>query len=117
MARQILQAILMYGSMTFCRRMLEQIISESRHVAGWDFPWFVAQVSYSPKSSSSPPIREAQQSLWKAGIALEGPDTDTLTGEYRQNNGAGVHFSASGLQAHGKLWAEKVEAYLDPILK
>jgi len=99
------------------RRMLEQIISESRHVAGWDFPWFVAQVSYSPKSSSSPPIREAQQSLWKAGIALEGPDTDTLTGEYRQNNGAGVHFSASGLQAHGKLWAEKVEAYLDPILK
>jgi hypothetical protein len=48
---------------------------------------------------------------------LEGPDTDALTGDYRQNNGTGVHFSASGLQVHGKLWAEKVEAYLDPILK
>jgi hypothetical protein len=99
------------------RRLLEYVIRESRRAAGWEFPWFVAQVSYSPKSSSFPPIRDAQQSLWKAGIALEGPDTDALTGDYRQNNGTGVHFSASGLQVHGKLWAEKVEAYLDPILK
>jgi hypothetical protein len=99
------------------RRLLEHIIRESHRQAGWDFPWFVAQVSYSPKSSSSPAIREAQQSLWKAGIALEGPDTDTLTGDYRQNNGTNVHFSVSGLQVHGKLWAEKVEAYLDTILK
>jgi len=99
------------------RRLLQHVIRESRRNAGWDFPWFVAQVSYSPKSSSSPPIREAQQSLWKDGIALQGPDTDTLTGDYRQNNGTGVHFSASGLQAHGRLWAEKVEGYLDTILK
>jgi len=99
------------------RRMLQHIIKESRRTAGWDFPWFVAQVSYSPKSSTAPQIREAQQSLWKSDIALEGPDTDTLTGEYRQNHGTGVHFSASGLQAHGKLWAEKVEAYLDKALK
>jgi len=90
---------------------------QSRRNAGWDFPWFVAQVSYSPKSSSSAPIREAQRSLWKDGIALEGPDTDTLTSDYRQNNGTGAHFSASGLQAHGRLWAEKVESYLDTILK
>src|SRR5215469_17164380 len=53
------------------RRLLEHIISESRRVAGWGFPWLVAQVSYSPKSGSSPPIREAQQSLWKAGVAFE----------------------------------------------
>jgi len=99
------------------RRMLEHIIRESRQAAGWFFPWFVAQVSYSPKSSIAPQIRDAQQSLSKSAIALEGPDTDTLTGEYRQNHGTGVHFSASGLQAHGKLWAEKVEAYLDKILK
>lgn len=99
------------------RRLLEHIIRESKREAGWNFPWFVAQATYSPKSPSSPPIHEAQASLWKSGIALEGPDTDTLTGEYRQNNGTGVHFSEKGLQAHGRLWAEKVGAYLDSILK
>jgi len=99
------------------RRMLQHIIRESRREAGWDFPWFVAAATYSPKSSTSAPIREAQASLWQSGIALEGPDTDTLTGDYRQNNGTGVHFNEKGLQAHGKLWADKVEAYLDSVLK
>jgi hypothetical protein len=98
-------------------RLLEHIIRASRGAAGWDFPWFVAQVSYSPNAGQSPAIRRAQQSLWKTGIAMEGPDTDSLTGEYRQGNGTGVHFSANGLQAHGRLWAEQIEAYLDSILK
>ena len=81
-------------------------------------PWFVAQASYhSPEDPSCPPIRAAQASLWKEGVALEGPDTDQLTGEYRQNNGKGVHFSAKGLKAHGELWAEKVGAYLDYLLQ
>lgn len=49
-----------------------------------------------------------------AGRALEGPDTDTLTGEYRRNHaGTGVQMSAKSLQRHGKLWAEKVEVWLD----
>jgi hypothetical protein len=29
----------------------------------------------------------------------------------------GVHFSDKGLQAHGHLWAEKVEAWLDTVLE
>ena len=92
------------------RRMLEPIIRESRREAGWDFPWFVAQVSYhSPSDPSAPEIREAQRALWQSGIAFEGPDTDQLTGTYRQNNGTGVHLGPEGLKAHGKLWAEKVE--------
>jgi len=96
------------------RRMLELVIRASRREAGWDFPWMVAQASYhTPDDPSCPPIREAQASLWKAGIALEGPDTDQLTGDNRQNGGRGVHFSDKGLQAHGKLWAEKVEQWLD----
>jgi hypothetical protein len=41
-----------------------------------------------------PDIRRAQASIWQAGIALEGPDTDTLTGDMRDNNGTGVHLSA-----------------------
>ena len=31
------------------------------------------------------------------------------------NTHAGVHFNAKGLQAHGRLWAEKVGAYLDKV--
>jgi hypothetical protein len=96
------------------RRLLELVIRASRREAGWDFPWMVAQASYhTPDDPRCQPIREAQASLWKAGIALEGPDTDQLTGDNRQNGGRGVHFSDQGLQAHGRLWAEKVEQWLD----
>lgn len=98
-------------------RMLKQIIDASRREAGWDFPWFVAQVSYhTPADPSTPEIREAQSSLWQNAVALEGPDTDRLTGAMRQNNGTGVHMSDAGLKAHGKLWAEKVSAWLDGVL-
>jgi hypothetical protein len=96
------------------QRMMERLIREMRVRAGWDFPWFAAQASYhDPSDSSSPAIRAAQAALWKERLALEGPDTDTLTGENRENRGTGVHMSATGLQAHGKLWAEKVEVWLD----
>ncbi len=100
------------------RRLMELVIRASREQAGWDFPWFVAQASYhSPQDPSCPPIREAQKSLWQPGVALEGPDTDQLTGDNRQNGGKGVHFSDKGLQAHGRLWAMAVETYLDKVLK
>ncbi len=96
------------------RQMLERVIRASRQEAGWEMPWFVAQATYhSPEDPSCPPIRAAQSSLWKDGVALEGPDTDQLTGENRQNHGLGVHFSARGLKAHGELWAEQVGDYLD----
>ncbi len=94
------------------RRMMERLIRAVRG-ATWDFPWMVAQVSYhSPEDYSSPDIRAAQASLWKDGIALEGPDTDTLTGANRQDGGTGVHMSAKGLQAHGAMWAEKVGQWI-----
>jgi len=96
------------------RALMEKVIRASRAGAGWDFPWFVAQVSYgTPERSSFAPIREAQAALWASGIALQGPDTDALTGAMRQNNGKGVHLSAEGLKAHGRLWADKVSAWLD----
>jgi hypothetical protein len=98
-------------------RMLERIIRVSRERAGLDYPWFVAQASYhTPDDPSCPPIRDAQRSLWQSGLALEGPDTDQLTGDNRQNGGRGVHFSAKGLEAHGRLWAAKVSAWLDSVL-
>ena len=100
------------------KRLLELVIRRSRGQAGWDFPWFVAQASYhNPGDPSCPPIREAQASLWREGVALEGADTDQFTGSNRQNGGTGVHFSDQGLAAHGRLWAEKVGAYLDRVLQ
>jgi len=99
-------------------RLLTRLIDASHRQAGWDFPWFVAQASYhSPADTGSAEIRDAQESLWKSGIALEGPDTDQLGGDNRQNGGRGVHFNDKGLQAHGRLWAAKVGAYLDSVLK
>jgi hypothetical protein len=47
---------------------------------------------------------------------MQGPDTDTLTGDNRDMDGKGIHFSPKGLKAHGEMWAEKVSAYLDQVL-
>ncbi|RSL17791.1 carbohydrate esterase-like sialic acid-specific acetylesterase [Edaphobacter aggregans] len=100
------------------RRMLEHVILTTRKQAGWDIPWFVAQASYhTPEDTSTPAIRESQRSLWQAGIALEGPDTDTLTAAYRQNNGKGTHLNDAGLKLHGQMWAHQVELYLDEVLR
>jgi hypothetical protein len=98
--------------------MLREVITTSRKQAGWDVPWFVAEATYhSPSDKECPPIRAAQRSLWESGVALEGPDTDALTMQYRQNNGKGVHFNDAGLKAHGILWARAVEVYLDKVLR
>jgi hypothetical protein len=96
------------------RDYLERVIRDSRREIGWDAPWFVAQVSYhTPGDEASPDIRAAQASLWKDGIALEGPDSDALKGDLRDSNGQGVHFSGKGLREHGARWAEKVIPWLE----
>jgi hypothetical protein len=98
-------------------RKITALIEQSREAAGWDAPWFVAQVSYlTPKNTTTPATREAQKKLWQSGVALEGPDTDTLTGDNRDGNGQGIHFSPKGLRAHGRMWAEKVGVWLDKAL-
>jgi hypothetical protein len=96
------------------RQYLEQLIRDSRRVIGWNAPWFVAQVSYhNPSDAESPDIRAAQKAVSDDGVALPGPDTDTLTGDQREKNGSGVHLSAKGLKAHAHLWIEKVSPWLD----
>jgi serine/threonine protein kinase len=98
-------------------RLLRNVIENSKEDAGWEFPWFVAQASYlSPRAVSFPTVREGQKRLWDAKVALKGPDTDTLMGDYRDAGGKGIHFSARGLRAHGEMWADKVGAYLDRVL-
>ena len=95
------------------RESLEKIIRDSRRDIGWDAPWFVAQASYHvPGDEGSEDIRAAQASLWKDGIALEGPDSDALKGKLRERDGQGVHFSGPGLREHGAKWAQKVIPWL-----
>ncbi len=96
------------------REYLERIIRESRRDVGWDAPWFVAQVSYhGPGDEASPDIRAAQASLWREGIALEGPDTDAIKGQLREARGRGIHFSGPGLREHGTQWAAKISPWLE----
>ena len=85
---------------------LTRLIHDSQSAAGWPIPWFVAQVSYhTPDDRGSEDIRSAQASLWRSGVALQGPDTDALTERWRDGDGRGVHFNGDGLREHGRLWA------------
>lgn len=96
------------------REYLGTVIRESLREIGWAPRWFVAQASYHvPGDEGSPDIRAAQASLWKAGVALEGPDSDALKGGLRENGGRGVHFSGPGLREHAALWADKVAPWLE----
>ncbi len=96
------------------REFLEKLIRDSRRDTGFDAPWFVAQVSYhSPGDEGSDDLRAAQASLWRDGIAHEGPDSDALKGLLRQNEGQGVHFSGAGLREHGRKWAEKIAPWIE----
>lgn len=92
---------------------MTNIIDSSKRLAGWEFPWVVAMVSYhNPEHTSWPNTRAAHKKLWEAGVALEGPDTDTLTGDNRDFEGKGIHFSPKGLSAVGKMFADKVAAVI-----
>ncbi len=92
---------------------MTRIIKSSLYDAGWSFPWFVAKVSYhNPDNPSWPLIRAAHQQLWDEGVAMEGPDTDVLTGKMRDYDGNGIHLSPEGLKAHARLWAEKLIPYI-----
>ncbi len=93
------------------------LIRATRSQAGWDVPWGIARVSYhSPDRPRFESTRGAQQRLIDEGAAFEGPDTDTLTGEHRDLGGHGIHFSAKGLVAHGRLWAVSVLHWLEQIV-
>ena len=99
---------------TLYREYLEKLIRVSRREVGWEAPWFVAQASYHvPGDEGSSDIRAAQASLWKDGIALEGPDTDAIKGEFRDSGGRGVHFSGPGLREHANRWVKRVTPWLE----
>ena len=93
---------------------LTKLIAGANKDSQRNSPWFVAQVSYhGPTDVGSEDIRTAQASLWKNGVALEGPDSDALRGPLRDNGGQGVHFSGEGLKAHAHAWVEKMIVWIE----
>jgi hypothetical protein len=95
------------------QKYLKQLIQQSRKDIGWNAPWFVAQASYHvPGDEGSEDIRQAQAALWKDRIALQGPDSDAVKGNYRDSGGKGVHFSGPGLREHATRWFEKIAPWL-----
>lgn len=96
---------------------LKRLLDNWRADAGWDFPAVVAKATLWPLDNAiyggDPHIRAAQQRAWDEGIALEGPDTDQLGLEYRQDNSASrVHFNDAGLKRHGDLWADALTPFI-----
>ena len=79
---------------------------------GLDVPWVVAHASFLPglEPEAMAAMRRAQESLWRDGAALRGPDTDDMQGDLRSWDG--IHFSARGLRAHGERWYKAVWAAL-----
>lgn len=97
---------------------LGQIIHDFRQEAGWEMPWFVAHASFRPgRPTLDTGARGGQKMVWDEKVALEGPDTDQMLGDLRDQDGKGIHFSKKGLKVHGEAWAEKVSAWLDLQLK
>lgn len=89
---------------------LTTLVSASRKKVGVPLSWFTAQTTYhSEADAEDEEFRGAQSRLWKNGVTLEGPDTDSLRSEFRK----GVHFNSAGLRKHGELWAEKVAPWLE----
>ena len=109
----------------------EKFLSSLRSDIGWNVPFVIANIgthgaseinaetneptgNYIPTIATEQ-IRAAQQAVCENDpYSYLGPDTDTLVGKdengnwYRNNNGSDVHFSYTGIVAHGTLWAKKV---------
>lgn len=88
------------------------LIETTRKMARWYIPWFVAIASLCPPNNLLEEVRNGQMELVKQGVAFLGPDTDTLTGDYRDYDGEGIHFSPKGLKKHGEMWAEIIGKFI-----
>jgi len=100
------------GYREYYQRMKE-IIKDTRRMAGWPVPWFVALATYwNPEKTHDPVIREQQEKIVRDGFAFQGPDTDELGPSCRDMEGRGIHMNSDGLIRHGLMWAESVTPWL-----
>ena len=80
---------------------LHSIVMSLREQMAWSPRWVVAGVAWWAGLPEAAPIPlEAQERLWREGLALEGPYTDDIGPEFRD----GSHFNEAGLVMHAERW-------------
>lgn len=95
-------------------RYMTVLVHAAKKAAGWEAPWFSAEVTYhNEPAPADEAFRKAQRALWAQKVTIEGPDTDKLRVPYRD----GIHFNGLGLRKHGEVWAAKVTPWLKAQLK
>lgn len=85
---------------------LESVISTFRHELGAEVPWMVAAGGFS-EGTNPEATNRAQRALWAKGVALAGPDTDTLRTEFREPSN-GVHLNEAGTRSAARLWEDAI---------
>jgi hypothetical protein len=84
---------------------LNGMVSQSRIDAGWNIPWYLAEVSFHPGSniSAQEPVAAGQRmTVHGDAFTFLGPSTD----EFHLTGGGSLHFNAVGTDAHGLGWAD-----------
>jgi lysophospholipase L1-like esterase len=87
-------------------------------VRAWGFEpvWIAAKSTHHPTVYNDPAgegrIRDAIEHLSSIAGFAAGPDTDTLTGEYRGDINSRRHFSAAGQRAAAALWMQTLSERL-----
>ncbi|HEX7261638.1 MAG TPA: sialate O-acetylesterase, partial [Luteolibacter sp.] len=86
---------------------LNAVIAESRVDAGWEVPWYVAEVSRGLRGLATEEFIAAAQRAVIFGdpLVLPGPVTDYFHQEGKLQ-ADGIHYNAAGLLDHATQWAE-----------
>ena len=87
--------------------MLSNVIVSSRAIAGWSVPWGIAEVGYNAGNALA--AQEAvmagqRQCIYTVPDCFRGPRTDDFHLEGKLSDT--VHFNATGLAEHGRMWAD-----------
>ena len=85
---------------------LESIITRSRSDAGWQVPWFIAEVGFHPGSTLAQEERIVagqRRAIYADPLVFPGPVTDDFHREAKLSDS--VHFNAAGLADHASQWA------------
>jgi hypothetical protein len=97
--------------------ILDTIIAQSRHDAGWPVPWGIAEASYfvppPPEQTATLACEQAVAAGQRAVIygntnVFRGPRTDDFAWELRLAPDA-VHFNQAGLDEHADQWFQAIE--------
>ena len=100
--------------------LLNTMIAQSRTDAGWQVPWYVAEVSFHPAStlSQEEPVCAGQRlSIYGDPKVFLGASTDPLHLEDAAGGkmgSFGVHFNAAGLTEHASQWRDILRGTASP---